>query len=1452
MKKNKKLLDFIGAGCGVFLLVVLLVSIISNAVASAPPKGAVTLTGTAPGRNADVAVEVVTDGSRLVGVTVTSHEETESIGTLAVEQMPAAIVEANSLAVDNVSGATISSEAIKAAVADALTQGGFDPVALGYVAAAPVEESVPVPVVEEVEEPAEAPAPVEVSAEAQTLTGSGMGIDGPVVVQITADAEHIYDVQVTEQNETVGIGSVAVEKLPAAIVGANSLAVDNITGASITSTAIKDGIRAALASGGIDAAWFEELHETAAAPVEKDEVTLDYDVVVVGAGGAGLTAAVRATQEGAKVLVVEKMPLVGGNSLRAEGGMNAADTKVQAELGLDDSTVDNFVADTLRLGHDLADPDLVRTLAENSAEAIDWLDSIGAPLTKVAATGGTEHKYLHKPEDGRPVGSYLVEKLSAYADELGIEIMLNTKATEILMNGERACGIKAEGEEHDYIINAKAVVIATGGFGSNFELMASYDPSLADAVTTNHAGAQGDGIMMAQAVGADTVDMEQIQLHPTVIQQNGLLVSESVRSHGAILVNAEGKRFVNDMAGRDVVSQAELKQPGSYAYIIFDQGLVDEVALTKKFIDGGYTLTGETYEELAQAMGLEGDAIANFVETMENWNAFVEAGEDKDFGRSAVSMIDISTAPYYAIKIAPGIHHTMGGIKINTEAQVINTEGEIITGLFAAGETTGGIHGGNRVGGNAVCDFIVFGRIAGSSAAEYAAAIAPAEFSSQAVTLTGSGMGIGGNVVVEITADAEHIYDVQVTEQHETAGIGSIAVEKLPAAIVEANSLAVDNVTGASITSTAIKDGIRKALASGGIDAARFEELHEAEAPAEEAAAEPEALSYEADVVVIGAGGAGMSAAITASDAGMKVIVVESQPMVGGNSVRSTGGMNAGPTEWREMNEFGESAGVESTLAKVEKYPDNARIQELGKIVAEQWAEYQANPVGYFDTVELFQLDTLIGGGGLNDPALVQTLAERSSDAIAWLDSLDPAVILHNVAQFGGASVKRIHRPVDEAGKVLSVGAYVVPLLQQNLEERGVEVLLETTATEILREGDGPVTGIVCTTADGGTVTVNAKAVVIASGGFGANNDMIASVRPELDGFITTNAPGVQGQGIRMAQAIGADTVDLEQIQLHPTVHGEGTAAVLITEGLRGDGAILVNQEGERFYDEVSTRDKVSAAEFEQTGGYAWLIVDSRMSDASNVIQGYITKGYAVSGESWEELAEAIGAPADALAATMEKWNACVEAKEDADFGRVSFANPLDQAPFYAIKVQPGVHHTMGGIKIDSDAQVIDTEGNVIPALFAAGETTGGVHGNNRLGGNAVADFVIFGRIAGSSAAAFAGGEVSEAPAEEAAEAPAEEEGGLVDGEYTAAAESLLNFENVYVTIVVEGGKIVSVDVDTSSQSTDYGAAAEPRYEEQILAAQGAAIDGVSGATMTSLAVKEAYADVLRQAGYAG
>lgn len=593
---------------------------------------------------------------------------------------------------------------------------------------------------------------------------------------------------------------------------------------------------------------------------------------------------------------------------------------------------------------------------------------------------------------------------------------------------------------------------------------------------------------------------------------------------------------------------------------------------------------------------------------------------------------------------------------------------------------------------------------------------------------TATAKGFGGDVSVTLTLTDGVITGCTAEGKDETEGVGSQAIAKMPGEIAESGSIAVDGVSGATITSTAIKEAAAAALTAAGLNPDDYKTAVENDAAAEDS-------TVDADVVVVGAGGAGMTAAITAAAEGKSVVILESQSMVGGNSVRATGGMNAGKTVYQDENEFGESAGVEKTLkTAAEKYADNETITALAKTVSEQWAAYQANPTGYFDSVELMELDTMIGGKGINDPELVETLCENSADAIDWLD--EHGITLHNVSSFGGASVKRIHRPVNAEGKTVSVGSYMIPLLQENCEKAGVKMMLDTTATEILTDANGAAVGVKATGASGETVTVNAKAVVLATGGFGANLDMVVKYKPELKGFMTTNAPGIQGQGIEMAQAIGAATVDMDQIQIHPTV--EANTAALITEGLRGDGAILINEEGQRFIDEVGTRDVVSAAEIAQTGSYSWLVVDQAMVDASSVIQGYIKKGYTVTGETYEELGEAMGVDAAAFAETMEKWNGYVEAKNDPDFGRTSFANPLNTAPYYAVKVTAGVHHTMGGLKINANTEVLNEKGEVIPGLFAAGEVTGGVHGANRLGGNAVADFTVFGRIAGAAASDYA------------------------------------------------------------------------------------------------------------------
>ena len=593
---------------------------------------------------------------------------------------------------------------------------------------------------------------------------------------------------------------------------------------------------------------------------------------------------------------------------------------------------------------------------------------------------------------------------------------------------------------------------------------------------------------------------------------------------------------------------------------------------------------------------------------------------------------------------------------------------------------------------------------------------------------TGTAKGFGGDVSVTLTLTDGAITGCTAEGKDETQGVGSEAIAKMPGEIAESGSIAVDGVSGATITSTAIKEAAAAALTAAGLNPDDYKTAVENNATAEDS-------TVDADVVVVGAGGAGMTAAITAAAEGKTVVILESQSMVGGNSVRATGGMNAGKTVYQDENEFGESAGVEKTLkTAAEKYADNKTITALAKTVSEQWAAYQANPTGYFDSVELMELDTMIGGKGINDPELVETLCANSADAIDWLD--EHGITLHNVSSFGGASVKRIHRPVNAEGKTVSVGSYMIPLLQENCEKAGVKMMLDTTATEILTDANGAAVGVKATGASGETVTVNAKAVVLATGGFGANLDMVVKYKPELKGFMTTNAPGIQGQGIEMAEAIGAATVDMDQIQIHPTV--EANTAALITEGLRGDGAILINEEGQRFIDEVGTRDVVSAAEIAQTGSYSWLVVDQAMADASSVIQGYIKKGYTVTGATYEELGKAMGVDAAAFAETMEKWNGCVEAKNDPDFGRTSFANPLNTAPYYAVKVTAGVHHTMGGLKINANTEVLNEKGEVIPGLFAAGEVTGGVHGANRLGGNAVADFTVFGRIAGAAASDYA------------------------------------------------------------------------------------------------------------------
>ena len=266
---------------------------------------------------------------------------------------------------------------------------------------------------------------------------------------------------------------------------------------------------------------------------DPSEIKDSYDVIVVGSGGAGMAAAISAKDAGADVAIFEKMPVIGGNTSKSSGGMNASETKFQKEQGIEDSN-DLFYEETLKGGKGTNDPDLLRYMVDNSAGAIDWLDSMGIRLNKITFSGGFSVARIHRPEDGSAVGGYLVNGLYYNLMEREVPIFVNAEVTDLTDKDGAVTGVTLKLDGKEKTIKAKAVVLATGGFGSNMDMITKFKPELEGYVTTNHEGATGDGIALAEEEGAETVQMDQIQIHPTVYQETSYLVSEAVRGEGAI------------------------------------------------------------------------------------------------------------------------------------------------------------------------------------------------------------------------------------------------------------------------------------------------------------------------------------------------------------------------------------------------------------------------------------------------------------------------------------------------------------------------------------------------------------------------------------------------------------------------------------------------------------------------------------------------------------------------------------------------------------------------------------------------------------------------------------------------------------------------------------------------------------------------------------------------------
>lgn len=444
-----------------------------------------------------------------------------------------------------------------------------------------------------------------------------------------------------------------------------------------------------------------------------DDGVIQADIIVVGAGGAGMSAAMQAHQDGAtNIIIIEQMPFVGGNTLLATGGANAANTRYQEE-GSD--SIELFIEDTIRGGR-INDPELVRVMAENSAEAIYWLNDLGAGLVDVTRSGGASANRTHRPEGGPASGPFIVRALFDSLSATDVEIMLNTRVTEILLDeAGNVSGVTAVTTGGDVIVvKSTVVILASGGFGNNPEMLVYYDPELEGFGTTNHVGASGDVIFFAENIGAELIDMVEIQTHPTVEPNTNIMYTEAVRGEGGILINMEGMRFVDELATREEVSAATLAQTDDLAFLVWDGRIRGVLSVIESYINAGIVEYADTARELAELIGIDPDA---FEETIARYNSFVDAGYDEDWGRDA-SLFALE-GPFYVGVTRPAVHHTMGGVRININAEVLRPDGSVITGLFAAGEVAGGVHGANRLGGNALIDITVFGRIAGSNAVDF-------------------------------------------------------------------------------------------------------------------------------------------------------------------------------------------------------------------------------------------------------------------------------------------------------------------------------------------------------------------------------------------------------------------------------------------------------------------------------------------------------------------------------------------------------------------------------------------------------------------------------------------------------------------------------------------------------------------------------------------------------------
>lgn len=455
-------------------------------------------------------------------------------------------------------------------------------------------------------------------------------------------------------------------------------------------------------------------------PTDLKEMKDSYDLVIIGSGGTGMVAALQAKELGLSPVILEKMDKMGGNTNRASSGMNAAETDFQLQHHIVDSFED-FYQETLKGGGGLNNKEMLNYFTSHGALAIDWLADRGIELNDITITGGMKIKRTHRPASKAAIGGYLVTELLKQVEKEEIPLFAKVKVDKLIADGDKVTGLDVQlPNDETKEISAKAVILATGGFGANKELLKKYRPDLDGYDTTNQAGATGDGIKLATEIGAGLVDMGQVQVHPTVQQDTGhaYLIGEATRGEGAILVNAKGERFVNELDTRKNVTNAINELPEKSAYLIYDSGIRENVPAINFYDHIGLVEHGDSLADLAANIDVDPETLQA---TVASWNEAVTSGQDSAFGRDSGMDQTIDHGGYEAIHIAPAVHYTMGGLKIDAKTHVLTESDQPIAGLFAGGEVAGGLHGNNRIGGNSIAETVVFGRQTGQQAYKYLA-----------------------------------------------------------------------------------------------------------------------------------------------------------------------------------------------------------------------------------------------------------------------------------------------------------------------------------------------------------------------------------------------------------------------------------------------------------------------------------------------------------------------------------------------------------------------------------------------------------------------------------------------------------------------------------------------------------------------------------------------------------